>query len=307
MISAEIAPGIFEETLNLDLSNAVVAHDATPTPVVFPANTFDIGVIDDTPIAFDSVPNYPQPYGGEGEGSGTFSQALDDENQHHGIQGGPGDDGFGKFLFGQLDFKPGADNYGSVSFNTNLNVVVTDGVHTDPVSQLQAIYVDSNGVGHKEDVSVVWTPDGSGGGTLTGSTTDIATVFTLTVDKFGDYTFCLKAPLAHTFTADPNQPGTTEFEDNLQIVFTYTATDGDGDQADAHLPINVDDDVPTLCLDTFQGEGEGAVALDVVHDETPGIQSANGATDVNGGTCHHLQRQSDDDRGAVRWRSKPGR
>ena len=129
----------------------------------------------------------------------------------------------------------------------------------------------SNGVGHKEDVSLVWTSDGSGGGTLTGSTADIATVFTLTVDKFGDYTFCLKAPLAHTFTDDPNQAGTqTEFEDNLQIAFTYTATDGDGDQADALLTINVDDDVPTLCIDTFQGEGSGSVAIDVIHDETPG-------------------------------------
>ena len=176
----------------------------------------------------------------------TFSQALDDENQKHGIQGGPGDDGFGKKLCGVLDFLPGADNYNAVSFGTNLKVHVTDGVNTLPVDQLQAVYVDLNGLGHKENVNVTWTPDAFGGGTLTGSTTDIATVFTLTVDKFGDYTFCLNAPLAHTFTADPNQPGTTEFEDNLNIVFTYTVTDGDGDQALAFLTINVDDDVPCV-------------------------------------------------------------
>ena len=39
-------------------------------------------------------------------------------------------------------FQPGADNYNSVSFGTNLNVHVTDGVNTLPVDQLQAVYVD---------------------------------------------------------------------------------------------------------------------------------------------------------------------
>jgi nidogen-like/Big-like domain-containing protein/uncharacterized protein DUF5801/VWA domain-containing protein/hemolysin type calcium-binding protein len=42
-------PGIFEETLKLDLSAAITAHDATPDSISFPANSFDIGVIDDTP------------------------------------------------------------------------------------------------------------------------------------------------------------------------------------------------------------------------------------------------------------------
>src|SRR4029077_6685857 len=71
--------GIFEETLNIDLSTAVVAHDATPDPVVFPTNTFDIGVIDDTPVTCETTPYYPQPsFDGEG-GSETLSQALDDE------------------------------------------------------------------------------------------------------------------------------------------------------------------------------------------------------------------------------------
>ena len=112
----------------------------------------------------------------------------------------------------------------------------------------------SNGLGHKENVNVTWTPDACGRGNAHRVNDDIATVFTLTVDKFGDYTFCLNAPLAHTFTADPNQPGTTEFEDNLNIAFTYTVTDGDGDQAVAYLTINVDDDVirtlPTIIMST---------------------------------------------------------
>ena len=283
-------PGIFEETLDLDLSSAIDAHDVNGDhpPGGFPANTFDIGVIDDTPIANDTTPTTLEFVEG-GEGSGTFIVApvvLDDEDQAHGIQGGPGDDGSGTSLSGVLDFKPGADNYNTVSFATDLSVSATDGVNTTSIDQLQAIYVDSNGVGHKENVVVTWTPDAFGGGTLTGSAADIPTVFTLTVDKFGDYTFSLSASLSHPFTADPSVDGSTAFEDNLNIAFTYTVTDGDGDQASAHLTINVDDDVPTLCLDTFQreGDGSGSVTLGVVHDETPGVQSDHGATDVSGTT-----------------------
>ena len=268
--------GFGEETLNLDISNAIIAHDATPDPIVFPTNTIEIGVIDDTPIAFDSAPFYPQP---DVEGSGSFSSALDDEDQSHGIQNGPGDNGFGTSVSGILEILPGADNYGSVSFAAGVSVTATDGVNTTSISQLQAIWVDGSGFGHKEDVTLTWVADGSGGGTLTGSTSHLANAFTLTVDKFGDYTFSANAPLAHPFTADPGNPGSSEFEDNLSLVFTYTATDGDGDQVDAHLTINVDDDVPSLFLNAY---GSGTV---VIHDETPGVQSANGATDVTGGTA----------------------
>jgi hypothetical protein len=256
--------GFGEETLNLDLSSAIHAHDANGDQVDFPQNTFDIGVIDDTPVAHDTVP-------GSFDGEEFFpAEPLDDEDQANGIAGGPGDDGFGKQASGTLDIHPGADNYGSVSFAASISVTATDGVHTtSPSDTLQAIWVDGSGVGHKEDVTLTWTPDGSGGGTLTGSSDHIANVFTLQVDKFGDYTFTLNAPLAHSFTDDPNVQGTqTEFEDNLQLQFTYTATDLDGDSVDAHLTINVDDDVPTLSLATDEGSGTTIV----VHDETPGLQ-----------------------------------
>ena len=256
--------GFGEETLNLDISNAIIAHDATPDPIVFPTNTIEIGVIDDTPIAFDSAPVYPQP---DVEGSGSFSSALDDEDQSHGIQNGPGDNGFGTSVSGILEILPGADNYGSVSFAAGVSVTATDGVNTTSISQLQAIWVDGSGFGHKEDVTLTWVADGSGGGTLTGSTSHLANAFTLTVDKFGDYTFSANAPLAHPFTADPGNPGSSEFEDNLSLVFTYTATDGDGDQVDAHLTINVDDDVPSLFSVTVN-------EVDVTVDETPGTQTA---------------------------------
>src|SRR6185437_7566242 len=284
-------PGIFEETLNLDLSTAIDAHDANGDHPVFPQNTFDVGVIDDTPIAHDTVPNYPQPEG-EFDGSGTVSAALDDEDQHNpasdGIQGGPGDDGFGKSVSGTLHFSPGADNYNTVFFSTNLAVTATDGVHTTSIDQLQAIYVDANGIAHKEDVTLSWTANGSGGGTLLGTmdtgADGIKDVFTLTVDKFGHYDFSLSAPLSHPFNADPNSEGSTAFEDNLNLQFTYSVTDGDGDQADAHLTINVDDDVPTAA-DTVPGsfseEGHEFIAAAPIDDE--GATANTGFTGNEGG------------------------
>ena len=47
--------GIFEETLDLDLSNAVGGHDAANNQFVLPAGTFDVGVIDDTPIVLQGA------------------------------------------------------------------------------------------------------------------------------------------------------------------------------------------------------------------------------------------------------------
>ena len=79
------------------------------TPVVFPTNTIDIGVIDDTPIAH-LIPYYPQPYfrSPTARGSGTFRQALDDENQQPRHSGWPWRRWFRHLIFGQLDFLPGA-------------------------------------------------------------------------------------------------------------------------------------------------------------------------------------------------------
>src|SRR5262245_35188358 len=42
--------GFFEETLKLDLTEAITAHDATPDVIVLPPHSFEIGVIDDTPV-----------------------------------------------------------------------------------------------------------------------------------------------------------------------------------------------------------------------------------------------------------------
>ena len=276
--------GIFEETLNIDLSTAVVAHDATPDPVVFPTNTFDIGVIDDTPITIATTPFYPQPnFDGEG-GSGTSSQALDDENQPGGIQGGPGDDGFGRHLFGQLDVLYGADgpsHFDGENTATNplvfdpSNIIVTnDKGDQIALSEFNAIYVDSNGLGTQHHIDIAWSNNSSGGGVLTGTADNgqdgTFDVFKLIVQPDGSYCFILCAPLAHPFTNDGVTEGQTAWEDNLHIQFTYTGTDFDGDSIDGHVTINVDDDVPSVADNQYE-HAQAAVTL----DESVGNDASN--------------------------------
>jgi hypothetical protein len=256
--------GIFEETLFLDLSPAITAHDASSPPdvVIFPPNSFDIGVIDDTPVTFETCPIYPQPYNDfvEGSGTGTFSKALDDEQQSGGIQGGPGDDGFGKHLYGFLDIRYGADGPSQFECGNGTNplvfdptkiLVTNDAGDTIPLSEFKAIYVDGNGIGTQHQINISWTDGWFGGGTLTGTADDgnggTFDVFRLHVNPDGSYTFTLCAPLAHPFNADGESVDpVSAFEDNLHIQFTYTATDYDLDTVDGHVTINVDDDTPTI-------------------------------------------------------------
>ena len=276
--------GIFEETLNIDLSTAVVAHDATPDPVVFPTNTFDIGVIDDTPITIATTPFYPQPnFDGEG-GSGTSSQALDDENQPGGIQGGPGDDGFGRHLFGQLDVLYGADGpshfdgentaTNPLVFDPSKIIVTNDKGDQIALSEFNAIYVDGNGLGTQHHIDIAWSNNSSGGGVLTGTADNgqdgTFDVFKLIVQPDGSYCFILCAPLAHPFTNDGVTEGQTAWEDNLHIQFTYTGTDFDGDSIDGHVTINVDDDVPSVADNQYE-HAQAAVTL----DESVGNDASN--------------------------------
>ena len=270
--------------MNIDLSTAVVAHDTTPDPVVFPTNTFDIGVIDDTPVTFETTPYYPQPYfDGEG-GSETLSQALDDENQPGGIQGGPGDDGFGKHLFGQLDIRYGADGpshfdgentaTNPLVFDPSKIIVTNDKGDQIALSEFNAVYVDSNGLGTQHHIDIAWSNNSSGGGVLTGTADNgqdgTFDVFKLIVQPDGSYCFILCAPLAHPFTNDGVTEGQTAWEDNLHIQFTYTGTDFDGDSIDGHVTINVDDDVPSVADNQYE-HAQAAVAL----DESVGNDASN--------------------------------
>lgn len=153
-----------------------------------------------------------------------YNKVLDDEDLVNGIQGTApnGDDGQGLVASGKVNFDAGSDGLKSISIAG--------------FNGLKAIYVDNDGVGHQESVTMTWD---AGTKTLTGSTANIAQVFTLTIDNSGDYIFTLKAPLVH-----PEQEG-AGYENNLsQLDFTVTVTDGDDDTATGVICINVDDDIP---------------------------------------------------------------
>ncbi len=226
--------------------------------------------------------------GGNGEGVTHFA-TIDDEGQSNGISGGNGDDaGDSTSVSGKLDIAPGADGLKAVAF-TGLDgqphVTVTADNDTHPA--LQVIFVDpQTGVaGAPEDVTLVWQADGNGGGTLIGISAHFGAdhpAFTLTVDAQGNYTFDVSAPFAHPLTTGGSE-GSTGWEDNLHVQFTYTATDGDGDKSSATLTFNVDDDTPTVVVTTNEGEGnEGQLPLLVSLDESIGGDRGSSQSPTDG-------------------------
>ena len=72
--------------------------------------------------------------------------------------------------------------------------------------------------------------------TLTGTSVNNGTVVTLVVNPDGSYTFTQSAPLVHPTS------GTTE--ENLDVVFGFTVTDGDTDTSTGSLTVKVNDDTP---------------------------------------------------------------
>jgi T1SS-143 domain-containing protein len=167
---------------------------------------------------------------------------LDDEAQPGGVYGGPGDNGWGKSVSGQLDIDGGSDGIKSITFSKYLTVKN----ESDETVGLKAIWVDGEGVGHPKDVTVAWAQNGVGGkltGTMTTPDGD-KPVFELTVNADGSYTFKLLAPLSHPLTDGGEFTGS--YEDLLALGFKFTVTDGDGDKASAKLTIEVDDDSPKI-------------------------------------------------------------
>jgi hypothetical protein len=192
------------------------------------------------------------------------THTLDDDDtalNGIGVPGGPGDDGDGVTASGSIGFTSGSDGLKSIE------VAGIDG--------LQAVYVDGSGIGHIQDVQYTWTPDGSGGGTLTGYTTNLPQVFTLVVTSSGDYTFTLIAPLAHSAEDDGIEANglETAWEDNIDLDFVFTVTDGDNDKATGTLSFNVDDDSPVASGYAFYS---GTVTI----DETAGNDAGTNDNDA---------------------------
>ncbi|PCJ98157.1 MAG: hypothetical protein COA45_08370 [Zetaproteobacteria bacterium] len=73
--------------------------------------------------------------------------------------------------------------------------------------------------------------------TYTG-TAGVETIFTLVIQSNGDYTFTLEGVIDHPDEMDHN--------DSLALEFGVTATDSDGDEANAVITVNVLDDGPVI-------------------------------------------------------------
>lgn len=166
---------------------------------------------------------------------------LDDDSQVGGIDGGPGDDANGNVAIGKINFDAGSDGLQSIT--------------ATGVAGLQAIFVDPvTGIGTQYLVQQEWFPDAAPGkgGTLVGTidtngaaTGGVVDVYTLAIDANGNYTLTIKQPLVHPGADNPGTPDIeTAFEDNIQLGFGFTITDGDGDTVSETLTFNVDDDTP---------------------------------------------------------------
>ncbi len=199
----------------------------------------------------------------------TASAILDDEDTSRNpaveIQGGPGDDGAGVVATGTINFDAGKDTLDRIEVTGD---VAVNGV---AVLALQVVFVDANGVGTPEPLTIqTWTPDGLGGGTMTWGSANIPVALTLQVSANGDYTFTQYAPLAHPVA------GT---EDNLALSFGFVVIDQDGDSAPGSITVIVDDDTPVASDETVVSN-EGQTVTGVL-DFVGGADGA-GVTHISG-------------------------
>lgn len=114
--------------------------------------------------------------------------------------------------------------------------------------------------------------------TLSGYTSDIADpVFTAIFDLNAEiWTFTLFQPLDHPLTDDGT--GSFEgFEDNVEIFFSITARDGDGDTfSSIGLSVSIDDDMAIAVSDTaFQATENTAFTIDALMNDVFGADGVD--------------------------------
>ncbi|NTJ78703.1 cadherin-like domain-containing protein [Agrobacterium rhizogenes] len=180
------------------------------------ANSFTVTVADDKPVAsdvtvgtgslYDTTPTEQMPLRPlvePSEGSTPSEGATDS------VSGGSGS-----------LFTAGADGFQQVSF-------------TDPTG-LKGIYIDANGVAHKEGLSYSTTTDNLGNTIYTATGKESGQVlFTLTVGADGSYTYVQSGAFADD-----------KGSDNENFKISFEVTDGDGDKATGSLTLNVADSLP---------------------------------------------------------------
>ncbi len=145
---------------------------------------------------------------------------------------------------GQFQLVQGADTVASFALDSSVN----------PVQGLT-----SNGVAVTLSAPV---DDGNGNLTYTAMAGSV-TVFTLTLNSDGTYSFTLAAPVEHALNSD-----------SLTLNFKVIATDFDGDTASIVLPVTVLDDQPSVI---------SAQALSVNEDDlATGTDQSKESTTANG-------------------------
>ncbi len=173
------------------------------------------------------------------------------------------------------------DDGPTVSSNPTASVDETGGL--DTVSGVLPVSFGKDGPGsihlnagptgltsHGQPVTVTVTDTGA-----VGKLADGTVVFTLTLDtQTGAYTFSQKAPLDH--------PDSTNPDDVLNLGFTFTATDFDGDSTTGSLQISVHDDGPSagsvsLVTDTGSASANGTLPFSYGADGA-GSVSLSGST-----------------------------
>jgi T1SS-143 domain-containing protein len=206
----------------------------------------------------------------DGDGDATSGTLNINVNDDAPVSTGPvyassiyDDDAFGGNAGGQDDWPDVTSVTGAAGALFSAGADGFAGVALDGFTAFSAVYVDANGVGTQEAVSVS-APSISGGATTwTFFSANIAVVATLTINADGSYTFATFVPLVHSYSGLS--------EDGIEITFAYTVTDGDGDKASGSLTVNVNDDTPvasnvtasiTLDDDVFTGNSGGAGDVD---------------------------------------------
>jgi VCBS repeat-containing protein len=140
--------------------------------------------------------------------------------------------------------------------------------------------------GHEIEIEPLG-PDGNGVVQWNGRDStngDLIFVFKLDTagNNLGEFDFELIEPLQHPFH-DPdlqNNGPQTAYEDNLNVDITVRGFDVDGDWADGHIKISIDDDVPVARNDSDSVvEGVGHIATGNV---VTGSDALNAVQDANG-------------------------
>ncbi|MFB2566926.1 beta strand repeat-containing protein [Rhizobium sp. IMFF44] len=199
-----------------DAITLTFGYTATDSDGDTATNSFTVTVADDKPVAsdvtvgtgslYDTIPTEQMPLRPlieSSEGSTPSEGATDS------VSGGSGS-----------LFTAGADGFQQVTF-------------TDPTG-LKGIYIDANGVAHKEGLSYSTTTDNLGNTIYTATGKESGQVlFTLSVGTDGSYTYAQSGAFADA-----------KGSDNENFKISFEVTDGDGDKATGSLTLNVADSLP---------------------------------------------------------------